>query len=349
MDFLFWETGSGNRSRAAKLISYLLTHSFLTVVYVGKKPHYQIKHLIPRKMDFIMLEDEVPSDRSKNIELIRKLMEVNRYKACIIEYIHLSYFLKSIPDETLSILDTHDIVSESNESFKKAGLKNHAFEISKEKEYKIYSLYDYVVFISQNDFQRSLPFLEKKKMLCIPHSPQIKFLPVSPRVQTIGFVASNYTPNILGIEWFLTSVWPLVKNDALQLHIIGAICAEINPELIDHRTVLKHFQPNLEEVYNTLDILINPVNIGAGLKIKNVEALAFGKPLITTPHSGGSLGNGYDECVKVVQTPMDFANAINELCENHAYRRDLSEKAYDFAHTHYNEERCYGELNNMII
>lgn len=349
MDFPFWESGSGNRSRVFKLITYLLKHSFLTVVYVGKKPHYQVKHLIPPKMDFIMLEDDVPSDRLKNIELVNKLMEVNQYTACIIEYIHLSYFLRSIPEGTISILDTHDIVSESNYSFNKAGLKSHAFEISKEKEYKIYNLYDYVLFISQEDFNSSLPFMEIEKMLLVPHSPQMKFTKVNLQAQTIGFVASSYTPNILGIEWFLTSVWPLVADDTIRLHIIGSVCAEIDPKLIDDRIILRHYQPNLEEVYSSLDILINPVSIGAGLKIKNIEALAFGKPLITTLHSGKSLGKHYQHCVKIVNTPNEFVSAIKQLCEDYDTRRDLSEKAYAFAAKHYNEHQCYGELKKITV
>ncbi|NRB47195.1 MAG: glycosyltransferase family 4 protein [Saprospiraceae bacterium] len=49
------------------------------------------------------------------------------------------------------------------------------------------------------------------------------------------------------------------------------------------------YVPNLQSIFNDIDIMINPVQMGAGLKIKSVEAMANGLPLVTTTHSATGL------------------------------------------------------------
>ena len=39
----------------------------------------------------------------------------------------------------------------------------------------------------------------------------------------------------------------------------------------------------IDVFWPNIDIAINPIRFGSGLKIKNVEALAYGLPLLTTP------------------------------------------------------------------
>lgn len=348
MDFPFWETGSGNRSRVKKLISFLLKSSFLTVVYIGRKPAYSVKHLIPAKVDLIILEDDTRSDKEKNISLLTKLLEINHYNVCIIEYIHLSYFLKCIPDSTISILDAHDIVSDSNSSFNAAGLESYAVNISRDKEYKIFSLYDYVMFITQNDFDKSIGYVDDNKMIVTSHAPDINYLSLNKKVRKIGFIASSYTPNVLAINWFLEFVWPELEYLNLELHIFGSVCKGVDAGLVDKNVHLRHYQAYLEPAYKEVDIVINPVKVGAGLKIKNVEALGYGKPLITTRHGSSGLEAGANSCFLIAESVQDYIDQISLIYYDDDFRKKLSRNAHEMMKNFFNEDVCYSSLKKII-
>ena len=58
------------------------------------------------------------------------------------------------------------------------------------------------------------------------------------------------------------------------------------------------------------DLIINPVQLGGGLKIKNVEALANGLPLITTPEGANGLEDGINNAFLLANTTEEWIESI---------------------------------------
>ena len=61
--------------------------------------------------------------------------------------------------------------------------------------------------------------------------------------------------------------------------------------------------------------MVNPIEFGSGLKIKNVEALAYGKPLITTPHGANGFIDAPHSSVLVADSPEQWQAVIDRLSD----------------------------------
>lgn len=349
-DIAVWSYGAGHISRLTGLIKFLTKYAFLTVVYVGRKPIENVKKLLPPKVDLIFLENEHKLDEEKNIELVNRLLNFERIQICFIEYIHLSYFLRAIPDDVVSILDAHDIISERNKSFNNFNYDNWDYEMPASREFKIYQLYDKVMLISRNDYAISANIIGKKNLILAPHPVKAMSKAINPTKNKIGFIASDYLPNVDAICWFLKDIWPLIlENLGLELHIFGLVCRKVPTKYQNKSNIfLRGLVHDLSAVYSELDIAINPVRIGSGMKIKNVEALAHGVPLITTSHGASGLELGIRNSFLVADSVKEFARLIEQLATDKKKYKILSENAVKLIKEEFSDERCFKQLKEIL-
>lgn len=354
-DVKFWYGGAGHCTRITTLLEYLSKHTLLTVVFGG--PKIEDKSAInssnaPYKIVFI--DGNNDTTLKEYADEFRNYVISNNFDVCIIEYIELSFLLNNLPNNVKVILDTHDLVSDRIESFASLGI-DASIEINGTKihnaieEFKVIDLYSNVILINNTDYAKALQFLRPEKLILAPHPPKMVRRHIRKKVNTIGFVASNYRPNVHGIVNFLELVWPSFRNCRVQLDLYGQICDEIPLHL---RTLsglnLRGFNLNLNEIYDSIDIAINPVTTGAGLKIKNVEALGHGIPLITTRHSARGIEDGIDDSFLVADTPADFVKYLHLMIENYDLRSRLSNCANNYITKHFSPTKCFGELLRVI-
>jgi glycosyltransferase involved in cell wall biosynthesis len=118
----------------------------------------------------------------------------------------------------------------------------------------------------------------------LPHS----FLLPSHAPEAIGIIGSDNFANREGLALFLDQSWPTIHSQSPQarLCIAGklglALSAQDQPALPDGVSTLGWI-PDLSDFYRDLRLVVNPVVRGTGLKIKSVEALAHGRPLVAYP------------------------------------------------------------------
>lgn len=108
-------------------------------------------------------------------------------------------------------------------------------------------------------------------------------------LNVVGVAAFDYRPNLLGFNWFVTQVWPQLvqRYPQARLHLIG----KLNDEGMKERwsaepgVVLHGRVPELRPFYEQALFAVAPIFLGGGTNIKVVEALAFGRCCVGTPHS----------------------------------------------------------------
>src|SRR4051812_2577330 len=99
--------------------------------------------------------------------------------------------------------------------------------------------------------------------------------------------ALHYPPNLIAVQDFLTEAMPRIAREmpSTRVVIVGkgvpdslrSLAARWKPHI-----ELAGFVPKLDALFETAAAMIVPVRIGSGLKLKVLEALAHGLPLITT-------------------------------------------------------------------
>ena len=345
-DVPFWQRAAGLQLRILALAKYLSTRSQLTIAFLEVRYHADEQSLaalgLPVKLDVIGGERLDPQGKKNLLDNFRAYMENNRFDACMIEYTRFAFLLEAVPRHTKAMLDTIDIISNRNERFEKMGLQD-TDRVSWQDELRIFHAFDRVLLIQRREYEQVQPFIGKRRALLVPHPASLSKREIRPQASSIGFVASPYPPNLDAINWFIERVWTPYRWTDVSLDVFGSICKSLR--VAEGSGVKLHgLFDNLDDVYGRIDIVINPVRIAAGLKIKNVEALAQGLPLITTTNGAEGMEDGAGTAFLVADTPQDFAAHIDRLLASQESRQALGEQAYAYTKANFSEDLCFREL-----
>lgn len=350
-DIDFWEQCSGHRVRVAALVRYLSAHFFLTVVNTGPA-HDTVESIVSSEfgIELIILEPKGNLSSSGYEKKLKALLRRRSFDVLIIEYIHNSYFLHCLPYDCHVILDTHDIISERTEQFKKFNYASRLYEMDEKTEAAIFNIYDHVIMINQLDFEKAcLMTDDSRSVLLCPHPCEIYHHELRVEVRKIAFIASCYLPNVDSIKHFVAHCWDKISSKYnIELDIYGTVCAEL--DFSEKKGInLKGFENSLEKIYEDADIIINPVRFGAGLKIKNLEALAHGKPLVTTRHGARGMETGANNTYLVADDDDGFVLALSALIENKFLRETMYQNAHKFIAENFSSSQCFKPLSDAIL
>src|SRR5690606_38412236 len=107
---------------------------------------------------------------------------------------------------------------------------------------------------------------------------EANLLAIAQKKYDIIYLASDNRHNIRSAEWFFKEVYPQLGTD-LTICVIGRITSIIP----DYKNVIKiPFVEDLSEVYSQSKVAICPMLSGTGIKVKTVEALSYGLPVVST-------------------------------------------------------------------
>jgi len=145
----------------------------------------------------------------------------------------------------------------------------------------------------------------------------------------VGFIGTlKYGPNREGLKWFLENVWPLVKgkDPAARLRVVGEPADVPMGDVALNVDELGFVEDAAEEI-STWSLMIVPILVGGGTRIKIAEAFSRRCPVVATRQGayGYSLTNG-GECF-LADDPESFATACSSLIENDGLGRAMAERA----------------------
>ncbi len=179
---------------------------------------------------------------------------------------------------------------------------------------------------------RTNPSLLKSKVSVIPITVDCQTLkPVSradasSMILTVGTLF--YPPNADGVRWFLQEVFPLVKQKIgrAELTIVGprppadlVQAGQRDPQAI-HVT---GYVPDLLPYFESAAVMVVPVRAGSGMRVRILEALARGMPVVTTTTGLEGIDGVHGEHVLVADEPSEFASAVAQLLEDQELGRRL--------------------------
>lgn len=174
---------------------------------------------------------------------------------------------------------------------------------------------------------------------------------VEPGKLHVGFIgAMDWEPNIKGLDWFITQVWQpfFIHQPNIHLHLAGRKYPKGRYAKI--QGVTEHAEvPNARRFLDRLDVLIAPLFIGSGVRIKILEAMAAGTVVISTSVgiSGIELKDG--EEAFIANKADEFAHLINTLHQNEDKLSLIKKKANEFIIDNYNQEKLSKQLYKLLI
>ena len=219
-----------------------------------------------------------------------------------------------------------------------------------------------VTDIDRNLLEEALHFSKPEKndrvssMTVIPIAVDTqKLQPVNRKVGSKNIVTLgtlHYPPNADGIRWFSTEVFPLIyrRLSDVKLTIIGKNpppdfldLAAKNPHLIKVTGYVPDLVPYLEESA----LMVVPVRAGGGMRVRILEAFAYGMPVVTTTLGLEGIQAQVDEDVFVADTPNAFTNAVCRLMEDKNLQTHLSMQARRLAENRYDWKVVLKKLDSI--
>ena len=289
--------------------------SFLGRVFSGFRNIVPaVCYLIGREPFFI-----AKYNKKRMRDLISQLLRNNNFDLIQVEYNvmhHYSDLFNKIP----SVLVFHDISTKLYERGKNMGIKSdrRLHNIAKKIEVGIADKFDSIVTLTEEDKLYLINLGYKKEISVIP--PQInvvKNVNISKKPNTICFIGSyNREPNSRAVEVLINDIYKNI-DFPVELNIAG-------------KNLSKHFQ---KEIYNTEGInylgfvedidefiksqmlMVAPIQLGAGLKMKIPHSLANGTPVITTPIGAEGIDISSENGLWVCNKIELMVNKINSLLQ----------------------------------
>lgn len=193
-------------------------------------------------------------------------------------------------------------------------------------------------------------YLRKAVVLCCPYGVATDAPPADgePGRSTLvlGFVAAESVANRAAIQWFIDNVMPCLDGIDVRLNVYGGVCAKVRD--VPATVEMRGFVDDVEDVYRECDVMINPVIHGGGIKIKSIEALSRGKPLIASPEGAVGIAEPERSGVIVASSRAEFATAVIDLALRRELRTRLGTEARQAARRQFSPTAAYGPLLQLL-
>lgn len=147
----------------------------------------------------------------------------------------------------------------------------------------------------------------------------------------------SWQPNEEGLGWFIQAVAPKLP-ERVTMDILGG---EPTPRLraLEEgkgcKLVWQGRVPSVTPFYDAASVFVAPLLSGSGIKIKILNALSHGLPVVTTSVGIEGFPTDWKDCIYVADSPDEFAAAILRLLQDRAAWERASLEGQSYVSRHF--------------
>lgn len=232
--------------------------------------------------------------------------------------------------------------------FKKIILKYEIYTL-KRYEREISKHYNLVLLASLEDAL----YLKKNKIKNIKLFPPLidkEFYKYDDKKKknVIIFVGKmDYSPNPHAVLYFTKKILPEIEKiyqDPFEFKIIGANTPSWMFKLQNEKIKVLGEVEDIRPYFSESKVFVAPLKFGTGIKVKIIEAMALGVPVVTTSIGvqGINVKNGVHLFVE--DDPKNFAKYVVELLKNEDLRERIAENARNYVFENFDAEKYVREI-----
>ena len=163
--------------------------------------------------------------------------------------------------------------------------------------------------------------------------------------------AMTYYVNFEAMKWFLGEIWPRVvaQVPAARLYMCGKYTGVPVHELPKYdNAILGGYYPDIRPRIAQSTVSIVPELLGGGTRIKVLESMAIGTPVVSSIPGANGLGltDGHD--VLIANEPGPFADAVVRVLKDAQLRQTLSINGRATIEAKYDWRVIAGQLNDFM-
>jgi len=201
-------------------------------------------------------------------------------------------------------------------------------------EQKAVRKFHHVIAVSDNDRALMSQWVDSDRITTVPTGVDLgEFRPSADGVEPkpiVTFVgAMDWEPNVDGVEYFCSEIWPDVKAEVpeAKLKIVGR-----NPDRRVQKWASDSIEvtgrvPSVIEYLQQSSTVIVPLRIGGGTRLKIYEAMATGKAVVSTTIGAEGLDVQHGKDIILADDAKSFAQAVIMLLRDRDLRRRYGKAA----------------------
>jgi len=278
------------------------------------------------------------------MDCLERLLQEQTFDAVQVENVHLIAYaqrIRQIAPKVPMLCDWHNIESEIQDRYAEnysRGLRRfyarRTAHLLRGFERKFLRLGDAHTVCSERERQLLLSLEPGARIEVIENGvdvsyfSQVERLPGGPRRSLVYVGLMEYHANVDAVCYFAREVWPKVRQlrPELNFKIVGArptaeVMALANQAGITATGTVDDLRPYYREALTA----VVPLRVGGGTRLKILEAMAAGVPVISTALGAEGLSAEEGKEIVLADTPSSMAEAIAGLHESSADWRRLAE------------------------
>ncbi len=175
----------------------------------------------------------------------------------------------------------------------------------------------------------------------IPHSKNLEH----PSLFHIGSL--EWAPNQEGLLWFINKCWPQIHKQfpELKFYVAGRNAPDWLVRRFNSINIV--FEGEVTDAYrfmNSKSIMIVPLFSGSGMRIKIIEGMALGKPIVTTPIGNEGISTTSEKYILIAKNEEEFISSVARLVNDDELFEHISRNAVEYIHEKFDNLALAGAL-----
>lgn len=198
--------------------------------------------------------------------------------------------------------------------------------------------FDHVIAVSEHDRSLMSAWVSASRISVVPTGvdlarfrPNKDAQPAGPLVMFIG--AMDWAPNVDAVEYFCAEVWPAVESrvPGARFRIVGRNPERRVQKLASAAVEVTGSVPSVIEHLREAAVVVVPLRVGGGTRLKIYEAMAAGKAVVSTMVGAEGLDVHHKKDIWLADGSSEFADSVVSLLQDQDLRRGLERGAAELA------------------
>jgi glycosyltransferase involved in cell wall biosynthesis len=224
-------------------------------------------------------------------------------------------------------------------------------------EQRVIRRVDALIVLTERDRAQIAPLAGATPVVTIPIGMVVPAQPLDPRGSghSIVYIGSYiHAPNVDAAVRLARRIFPVIRErvpDA-ELTLVGSHATQTIRRLRGGGVVVAGQVPDVTPYLDAAAVVTTPIQMGGGMRVKVLEALAAGKALVATRLATEGLDVTSGEELLLAETDEELAEAIVSLLLDEERRVALAQSARRWAETHLDWDavvRAHEELYASVI
>ena len=224
-------------------------------------------------------------------------------------------------------------------------------------ERELYPRFDLSLVTSQLDVMRLRTYVPIRpgQVGCVPNGVDIEHYRPTPAAELPDSLvfpgALTYEANRDAMTSFVREILPGVVQQVptARLTITGSTeGVDLSDLQVNGHVTFSGYQDDIRPILTGSAVCVVPLRKGGGTRLKILEAMALGTPVVSTPKGAEGLDVVHGRHLMIAETPEEFTAATVSLLRHRGLRDHLSGNARELVEQYYDWSKIGNELSRLI-